>query len=140
MPPRLAPSPFPALVTKKDIGCGGACCGGCARTTAAGSAAMLATKARRMRVIWRPPFPPRSTETRRGDSSAPGRHWYQPCCAHRVQRGGVMADELDRDRDQEEMGQTNDSDTVNSADEDEEFDDLDDDESEEDEEDEDLEA
>jgi hypothetical protein len=51
-----------------------------------------------------------------------------------------MADELDRDRDQEEMGQTNDNEAVNSADEDDEFDDLDDDESEEDEADEDLEA
>ena len=52
-----------------------------------------------------------------------------------------MADELDPDRDQEEMGQTNDEAAVNTADEDEEFDDLDDDEdSEEDEEDEDQES
>ena len=51
-----------------------------------------------------------------------------------------MADKLDRDRDQEEIGQTNDDDTVNCAEEDEEFDDLDEDDSEEDEEDEDLEA
>jgi hypothetical protein len=51
-----------------------------------------------------------------------------------------MADKLDRDPEQEEMGQTNDDGVVNSADEDDEFDDLDDDESEDDEEDEDLEA
>jgi hypothetical protein len=52
-----------------------------------------------------------------------------------------MADKPDRDRDDEEMGQTNSEDIVNTADEDEEFDDSDDsdeDESEEDEDDEDL--
>jgi len=32
-----------------------------------------------------------------------------------------MADQLDRDKNQEEMGQTNDEDPINSADEDEEF-------------------
>jgi hypothetical protein len=50
-----------------------------------------------------------------------------------------MADELDRDRENEEMGQTNSDDMFNTADEDEEFDDSDEDgdESEEDEEDED---
>ena len=51
-----------------------------------------------------------------------------------------MADELDRDKKQEEMGQTNDAETVNSAADDEEFDDLDEDESEDDDEEEDLEA
>ena len=50
-----------------------------------------------------------------------------------------MANEFDRDQDNEEMGQTS-ADVVNSADEDEEFDDLDEDESDEGEEDEDLEA
>jgi hypothetical protein len=66
--------------------------------------------------------------------------WYPPCCAHRIQPGGVMADELDRDKNQEEMGQTNDEEPINSADEEEEFDDLDEDESDDDEEDEDQEA
>jgi hypothetical protein len=51
-----------------------------------------------------------------------------------------MADERDRNHNQEEMGQTNDEEMVNSADGDEEFDDLDEDESEEEEDDEDLEA
>src|SRR5207249_3087814 len=39
-PPRFAPSPLPALVTKNDIGCGGCCAGGCARTSTVGMAAM----------------------------------------------------------------------------------------------------
>jgi hypothetical protein len=52
----------------------------------------------------------------------------------------AMADELDRDRKDEEMGRTNEEDIVSSADEEEEFDDLDEDESEEDEGDEDQEA
>jgi hypothetical protein len=52
----------------------------------------------------------------------------------------VMPDELDRNRDNEEMGRTNDEDTVNTADADDEFDDLDEDESDENEDDEDLEA
>src|SRR5689334_20545868 len=62
-PPRFAPSPFPTLVTKKDIGCGGACCagcGGCATATTAGNAAIAATTTRRVQVIWNPPLPPRT--------------------------------------------------------------------------------
>jgi hypothetical protein len=64
--------------------------------------------------------------------------WYPPCCASAIQEEAAMADEFDRDRENEEMGRTK-EDVVSAADEDEEFDDLDDDESEEDD-DEDLEA
>src|SRR5260221_1872538 len=55
MPPRFAPSPLPALVTKKDIGCGGGCCGGCASSIADGIAATDATISIRTGCIPTPP-------------------------------------------------------------------------------------